>query len=62
MSTGIALVVDDSRVNRLVLARQLEALGLDVLEAENGIEALERLRAHPADIDVVLLDAWRSSI
>ena len=56
MSTGIALVVDDSRVNRLVLARQLEALGLDVLEAENGIEALERLRAHPAEIDVVLLD------
>ncbi|HET8571946.1 MAG TPA: response regulator [Candidatus Limnocylindria bacterium] len=56
MSTGIALVVDDSRVNRLVLARQLEALGLDVLEAENGIEALERLRAHPTEIDVVLLD------
>jgi class 3 adenylate cyclase len=56
MSAGIALVVDDSRVNRLVLARQLDALGLEVLEAENGIEALEQLRAHPTEIDVVLLD------
>ena len=32
MSNGIALVVDDSLVNRLVLVRQLEGLGLDVLQ------------------------------
>jgi adenylate cyclase len=56
MSAGIALVVDDSRVNRLVLSRQLEALGLDVLEASNGVEALDRLRELATDIDVVLLD------
>jgi class 3 adenylate cyclase len=54
--SGVALVVDDSRVNRLVLARQLSGLGVDVLEAENGVEALEALRAAPAAIDVVLLD------
>ena len=54
--TGIALVVDDSRVNRLVLVRQLAALGLESLEAENGAEALEQLRATPAAIDLVLLD------
>ncbi|HEX2765197.1 MAG TPA: response regulator [Candidatus Limnocylindria bacterium] len=53
---GIALVVDDSRVNRLVLARQLSDLGLEVLEAENGVEALDQLRALPGAIDVVLLD------
>ncbi len=52
----IALVVDDSRVNRLVLTRQLRALGLEVLEAENGIEALDLVRAHASAIDVVLLD------
>ena len=52
----IALVVDDSRVNRLVLTRQLSALGLEVLEAENGIEALDLVRAHASAIDVVLLD------
>lgn len=53
---GIALVVDDSRVNRLVLIRQLIALGLEVLEAENGSQALELLQAHASDVDVVLLD------
>ena len=53
---GIALVVDDSRVNRLVLVRQLAALGLEALESENGAEALEQLRATPAAIDLVLLD------
>lgn len=53
---GIALIVDDSRVNRLVMARQLTGLGVEVLEAENGVEALESLRAAPTAIDVVLLD------
>jgi adenylate cyclase len=53
---GLALVVDDSRVNRLVVARQLSGLGLEVLEAENGLEALNLLRAHAQAIDVVLLD------
>ncbi|MGH2401140.1 MAG: response regulator, partial [Candidatus Limnocylindria bacterium] len=53
---SIALVVDDSRVNRLVLVRQLATLGLDVLEAENGAEALDLLRAHAGAIDLVLLD------
>ncbi|MDQ3690288.1 MAG: response regulator [Chloroflexota bacterium] len=54
--SGIALVVDDSRVNRLVLIRQLSELGLEVLEAENGIEALDLVRAHASAIDVILLD------
>lgn len=53
---GIALVVDDSRVNRLVLSRQLTGLGLEVLEAEHGLEAMELLRTHASAIDVVLLD------
>ena len=54
--SGIALVVDDSRVNRLVLTRLLSGLGVEVLEAEHGVEALELLRAHATAIDVVLLD------
>jgi adenylate cyclase len=53
---GIALVVDDSRVNRLVLVRHLAVLGLEAMEAEHGAEALELLRAHPGAIDLVLLD------
>jgi class 3 adenylate cyclase/CheY-like chemotaxis protein len=53
---GIALVVDDSRVNRLVLTKQLTGLGLEVIEAEHGLAALEQLRAAPSAIDLVLLD------
>ena len=53
---GLALVVDDSRVNRLILVRLLTGLGLEALEAENGVEALDLLRAHPEAIDLVLLD------
>jgi len=55
-NSSIALVVDDSRVNRLVLVRQLATLGLEAMEAENGIEALDLMRAHPGVFDVVLLD------
>jgi adenylate cyclase len=53
---GAALVVDDSSVNRLVLVRRLETLGLEVLQAENGMEALALLGAKPGAVDVVLLD------
>lgn len=56
MAQGTALVVDDSSVNRLVLTKRLEALGLEVLQAENGIQALELLGAKPGVVDVVLLD------
>jgi len=56
-SMGRALIVDDSRVNRLVLARLLASLGLTSAEADNGRSALERLRDEDQpDIDVVLLD------
>jgi len=56
MTAGIVLIVDDSRVNRLVLVRLLGGLGLEVLEAGDGREALELLRTDPGAIDVVLLD------
>jgi adenylate cyclase len=55
-ANGTALVVDDSAVNRLVLVRRLETLGLDVLQAENGVQALEVLGAKRGAVDVVLLD------
>jgi class 3 adenylate cyclase len=56
MIQGRALVVDDSAVNRRLLVRRLESLGLDVLEAENGREALDRLAEPDSRVDVVLLD------
>jgi adenylate cyclase len=51
---GNLLVVDDNRVNRLLLGRALEQLGHAVTFAENGREALEALRQRA--IDLVLLD------
>ena len=51
---GDLLVVDDNRVNRLLIGRALEQLGHRVLFAENGREALEALRRRP--VDLVLLD------
>jgi class 3 adenylate cyclase len=51
---GDLLVVDDNRVNRLLVARTLEQLGHRVAFAENGRQALEALRHRPADL--VLLD------
>ena len=38
-----ALVVDDSRSMRLLVRKTLEELGFDVVEANDGVEALERL-------------------
>jgi class 3 adenylate cyclase len=51
---GTLLVVDDNRVNRLLLGRALEQLGHTVAFAENGREALEALRQRR--VDLVLLD------
>src|SRR5215211_7833394 len=48
------LVVDDNKVNRILLARGLEAQGHKVETAENGKEALEKLRSD--SFDLVLLD------
>jgi adenylate cyclase len=51
---GTLLVVDDNRVNRLLLGRALEQLGHTVVFAAHGREALELLRQRP--VDLVLLD------
>ena len=49
------LVVDDSEMNRAILADMLEG-EYDILEAEDGTQAVEILQEQSADIDVVLLD------
>ena len=51
---GHLLVVDDNKVNRLLLSRSLEQQGHSVETAENGRQALEMLRSRP--FDLVLLD------
>jgi adenylate cyclase len=53
-STGRLLVVDDNKVNRLLLGRSLEQQGHTVEMAENGRQALKMLHSRP--FDLVLLD------
>jgi two-component system chemotaxis response regulator CheY len=55
-----ALVVDDSKAVRQIERKYLEELGYEVLEAENGKEALEVLKEHP-DISLILLD-WHMPV
>ena len=51
-----ALVVDDSRAIRMILARSLRDLGYEVREAENGRKALEVIEVEKASLKLVLAD------
>ena len=51
---GTILIVDDNRVNSLLLSRGLEQQGHTVVFAEHGREALDSLRRQ--DFDLILLD------
>ena len=51
---GIVMVVDDTETNRDLLSRRLQRQGHQVVMAENGLEALELLKAQ--SVDLVLLD------
>jgi len=55
-----ALVVDDSRVNQVVLTKMLNRLGLkDMTVADNGVAALDVLRKNKGrPFDLVLTDMW----
>jgi signal transduction histidine kinase/purine-cytosine permease-like protein/FixJ family two-component response regulator len=52
------LVVDNEEVDRTLLARRLEALGFDVLQAGSGQAALGLLKEMPVDVavDAILMD------
>ena len=50
-----ALVVDDSRATRTIIKRMLNEVGLEVVEATDGIDALRRLK-EIGQADVLLVD------
>ncbi|MCG8587726.1 MAG: PAS domain-containing protein [Proteobacteria bacterium] len=56
MPTGTILLVDDDASVLRIAARILESAGLGVLQAQDGVEALDVFERHRADIDAVLLD------
>ena len=51
---GNVLVVEDNDVNRMIAREVLLSLGLSVVEASDGMQALDQLLKHP--IDLVLMD------
>ncbi|WP_245540266.1 response regulator [Thermodesulfobacterium thermophilum] len=55
-----AMVVDDSNAIRQIERKYLEEMGFEVLEAENGEEALKVLNEHP-DVQLILLD-WHMPV
>ncbi len=51
-----ALIVDDSRAVRKLLAQTLNDLGYETSEAENGKAALAVLQARPSPLELILTD------
>ena len=50
-----ALVIDDSRTVRIIIGQILREIGIDVIEAGDGQEALDRLKQNP-DVELMLVD------
>ena len=53
---GTVLIVDDEKIMRKMAAALLKSLGFTVLEAKDGVEAVEVFRQHQNEIRFVLCD------
>jgi len=52
--SGTVLVVEDNAVNRIIAEEMLQSLGLAVVEAEDGVDAIDVLSRR--SVDLVLMD------
>ncbi|HEG0614028.1 TPA: response regulator [Campylobacter coli] len=50
------LIVDDSKMDRTLMQKALEPLGVSLIEATNGVEALNIIKSGDHDIDAILID------
>ncbi|CAM3731714.1 response regulator [Nocardioides zeicaulis] len=57
-----ALVIDDSRTMRLMLARQLQQLGYEVLQAGDGQAALDVLADNLDDLPTLATVDWNMPV
>ncbi|ASM40573.1 response regulator [Campylobacter sp. RM12327] len=55
-SDFIVLVVDDSKMDRNIMKKSLEPIGVSIIEAANGVEALNIIKTNEKTIDAVLID------
>ena len=53
---GTILVVEDEQILRLAVSKALRKIGFSVMEACDGSAAIDLIRAHKDEIDIVLLD------
>jgi two-component system cell cycle response regulator DivK len=56
MSQKTVLLADDYEDARIILRRLLEMEGCRVVEAKDGLEAVEFAARHSAEIDLILID------
>jgi len=50
----VVMIVDDSAMDRKMMRQALEPLGVTIIEAKDGIEALNMLKQN--DVDAMLID------
>lgn len=55
------LAVDDASIMRRIIGRCVQELGGELLEAENGKQALEVLEANPGQVNLIFLD-WNMPV
>jgi DNA-binding NtrC family response regulator len=53
---GAVLVIDDEEIVRRIARAALDQMGYEVIEAENGVQAVELFRTRHAEVSVVILD------
>jgi len=51
----VVLIVDDSAMDRKIMRQALEPLGVQIIEAKDGLEALELLKKN-TEVDAMLID------
>ncbi len=50
------LIVDDSKTDRSIMKKTLTPLGINIIEATNGIEALNIVKSNKYNFDAILID------
>jgi len=50
------LMVDDSKMDRTIMKKSMDPIGINTIEAANGQEALTMLKSGEHDIDIILID------
>lgn len=50
------LSVDDSKTIRSTVKSIVDVIGIEVLEAEDGLMGIKVLEEHPGEVDLILLD------